>query len=678
MASSAHHSDAQREEPADGKTIFLGREQQLALFELYLGRWQQLLRDAPPDDESHKLHAAPSPRQKLPCFVTLLFGRGGFGKSTLLRRYREMACAEHYHYHVGAIIDWEDAVEGRRGIFQPGPPQRVEPLAYYPVLCEQLAWVLGKKLEEFKAYRAATSAVEQAHKEAQKTIEGLRSDDRYQWLRDLTVEGINTALKATIPGSGAALAVPVVKNAEDAAAKLTQEQLGQLMNHLRTRLKQRADDFLAPDLRLGFALGEDLARFARNAPLLFFFDTYEEADEGDALLRLVMAAAGLRVGWVIAGRDNLWGGTEQRERSLALEYGYKDLVLADRGLAINFNSQEVGAFGLDDIIRYFQLLVQLVQHEQTLPEITETEAERVLDVTQGIPLAVNIAAELYRDTGDLALVTEKEDGKREIIDRMVRRYLLHARDDQQQRLHLYGLALLRRADQPHAVAAALGLTSEQAQQHYQQTLTHLHRRYSFIFTDKAIPAQHQEVRHFLRLWLLELEQRTRPDIATRNAAIKTAQETALAQLEEQRHYASLEERMQDDEWVHCYLDLAEQCFWHDPVAGVYLLLPFMLAAAIYRPAANKDAADSGNFFMPYVGQPANTWWQWAVVSLVSTSASVNTTASRQGLLALSKLAEQRRLTFPSPLPDYRKELEAAIWWRLGDAYYNEEAYKEAL
>src|SRR5579875_1294232 len=165
----------------------------------------------------------------------------------------------------------------------------------------QEAWAIGKQPEEFKAYRAATSAVEQAHKEAQRVIEGMRSDDRYNWLRDLTVEGINTALKAIIPGSGAALAVPLVKTAEDAAAKLTQEQVGQLVTHLRNRLKQRADDFLVPDLRLGFALGEDLARFARNAPLLFFFGTYEEADEGDALLRLVMAAAGLRVGWIIAG-----------------------------------------------------------------------------------------------------------------------------------------------------------------------------------------------------------------------------------------------------------------------------------------------------------------------------------------------------------------------------------------
>jgi tetratricopeptide (TPR) repeat protein len=39
-----------------------------------------------------------------------------------------------------------------------------------------------------------------------------------------------------------------------------------------------------------------------------------------------------------------------------------------------------------------------------------------------------------------------------------------------------------------------------------------------------------------------------------------------------------------------------------------------------------------------------------------------------GLIELAKLASQRCPSLPPPLPDYRQELEAALWWRLGEAH----------
>jgi hypothetical protein len=75
-----------------------------------------------------------------------------------------------------------------------------------------------------------------------------------------------------------------------------------------------------------------------------------------------MGAAGLRVGWVLAGRDNLWGGSEQRKRSIAKEYGYKEIVPADRALAVDFNVGGVGGFTLSDIKDYFEQLCQRVSY----------------------------------------------------------------------------------------------------------------------------------------------------------------------------------------------------------------------------------------------------------------------------------------------------------------------------
>ncbi len=538
------------------------------------------------------------------------------------------------------------------------------------MLCAQLAIALGKEPRVFKEYQAAVKAVDEARKKADGLLDSMRQDDRYGWLRGLAVEAITTAIRTYLPGSGTILDNPAVKKASEGAAQLTQDQVAHLRERLRDRLGSTLDDYLDPTLRLGLALGHELHYLARNYPLLLCFDTYEEVDEADWLLRIVMGAAGARVGWVLAGRDNLWAGPGQRERSTGMEYGYKDLVPADRGLSVNFNAGDVGAFTISDITEYFALLRKQVHPVLSLPSVTEADAKGILAVTQGVPLAVKIAVDLYAETVNLETITADVEGKREIVDEMVRRYLLHTRTDESEKLKLYGLALLRRAEGLAAVAAALGLTPEQARVSYQQELSRLHRRYSFIFTEREQPVLHQEVRHFLRLWLLE--RRKDPEIVAVNRRLKDAHETALKALEERRQFASLQERLQDDDWVGTYLDLAEQQCWLDPVEGVRSLLPFMLAAAIYRRDSNKDAVEVGQFFATDIRSPYRSQWEWASSSLVYTHSRNPSAEALTGLTELAHLAHQRCPSFPQPLLDYRQELEAALWWRLGEAYLDKD------
>jgi tetratricopeptide (TPR) repeat protein len=389
---------------------------------------------------------------------------------------------------------------------------------------------------------------------------------------------------------------------------------------------------------------------------------------------MVMGAAGARVGWVLAGRDNLWAGLEQRERSTDIEYGYKEIVPSDWGLSINFNAGDVGAFTLSDIIAYFDQLCQMVKH-CPLPAVLEVGAKRILEITQGVPLAVKIAAGLYVDTADLNMITEEVGGKREIVDQMVRRYLLHARDQQSERATLYALALLRRADHPPTVAVALGLTPVSAKTSYASTLSRLQRRYSFIFTEKDKPSLHQEVRHFLRLWLLE--HHDQPEIVAINERLKDAHDTVLKKLEEQRKYSRLEERLKDDQWVEAYLDLAEQHYWLAPVEGLLYLLPFIIAAAIYRRNANnKGAVAVGSFFEKSLQAPYCDWWRWVAQTLRHVA---NTTASDKEQLMLESLEQlvtgPRCPVFRPPLPEFRPELEAALCWRLGEAYLYQDGNK---
>jgi hypothetical protein len=343
----------------DLSAIFIAREQQLDLFDLYLTRWKRILFDADPDLETPVL-AASSPANKLQGLIVLLYGRGGFGKSTLLGRYRVMAQEEDRHLRVSTIVDWEFAVEGKRGLFNPPAGQEVDAAEYYRVLYAQLAMALEKDARSFREYQAAIKAVDEARKRASGVLESMQNDDRYATFRTVTMEGLLALARSFVPGSGVLLDNPIVKAAADAGAKITVEQLSQMHARLRATLGNKLSDYLDPALRLGLALGRDLAELARNLPLLVCFDTYEEVDEADHLLRIVMGTAGARVGWVLAGRDNLWAGSEQRRRSIGKVYGYKEIVLPTLGLAIDFNAGGVGAFTTSDITAYFALLHERV------------------------------------------------------------------------------------------------------------------------------------------------------------------------------------------------------------------------------------------------------------------------------------------------------------------------------
>src|SRR5712692_10321123 len=90
--------------------IFIGRDQQLDLFHIYLDRWKREMSTAPDTG----LTTAPSPNNKLQGLHVLLYGRGGFGKSTLLKHYRDISLESSPKLTVSETLDWEFAIEGKR------------------------------------------------------------------------------------------------------------------------------------------------------------------------------------------------------------------------------------------------------------------------------------------------------------------------------------------------------------------------------------------------------------------------------------------------------------------------------------------------------------------------------------------------------------------------------------
>jgi len=126
---------------------------------------------------------------------------------------------------------------------------------------------------------------------------------------------------------------------------------------------------------------------------------------------------------------------------------------------------------------------------------------------------------------------------------------------------------------------------------------------------------------------------------------------------------------EDDEWANIYLDLVEQQFWFDTTVGIRYILPFMIAAAIYQRDMNEDASEIGTFFTEtQVRSLYHQWWQWAKQSLARTMSQFPSEQELNSLKELTALSKERCPIFPQPLPAYREELEAALWWRMGEAY----------
>jgi hypothetical protein len=157
--------------------IFIGREQQIDLFEMYLNRWKAMIaKNSVADwDVQNMAMAAPSPDNKIEGMIVLLYGRGGIGKSTLLRRFRAIVLQENDRPLSGRLVcplvDWEKAAEGKRGLFNISPGKEIDAPGYFQMLCAQLAGTLGKQSSDFRRYQQAVKDVEDARKQANRVIE---------------------------------------------------------------------------------------------------------------------------------------------------------------------------------------------------------------------------------------------------------------------------------------------------------------------------------------------------------------------------------------------------------------------------------------------------------------------------------------------------------------------------
>src|SRR5262249_45202540 len=129
----------------------------------------------------------------------LLYGRGGFGKSTLLKHYHDLVRMHPQKFLVSEIVDWEFAVEGKRHLFHVPSERDVDCVDYFHLLCDRLARALGRQINDFKEYQKAAKIVKEASQQMNSELERLKQDDRYAWMRKLAGEELMIVLRQFVP-----------------------------------------------------------------------------------------------------------------------------------------------------------------------------------------------------------------------------------------------------------------------------------------------------------------------------------------------------------------------------------------------------------------------------------------------------------------------------------------------
>ncbi|MFZ2488638.1 MAG: tetratricopeptide repeat protein [Anaerolineae bacterium] len=519
-------------------------------------------------------------------YIFLLFGIGGMGKTTLARRFRDIALTEvpfEGDFKV-LSLDWEERARLTPGL-QVGR-EHISPETVFGVLHgEAVAKGWGKSFKDYQ------NVVQERAKVEQKAAKALAAGDQrsdFSGLGEVGATVVGKMLRQNLPAMGNS-GEKLVQELTQLGIKATIEQLPQMQQALETRLRAHLNPkqfqiFLEPHEQLALALGQGLRKLAGQQWLLVILDTYEIVDRVDPWLRQVMRAAGPRVVWVVSGRSDL-----RQSRQFGNEYfqGYEAQFF--RRL-IAYDMPQLAA----DLVRaYFAAATERPVNDEELAALSRA--------TRGIPLAVRLAADLWRNGATMEQIAGgagDDTPHEEIVQRLAERYLVHAVKPED-RLALYALAL---ADGDLTQARAMLQPTDAPDYDFVTHLRRLERDYSGVYKQAA--QLHAEPAYFLREELRPELRRTQPAIQELNRRAATALQNKLAALEEAVPH--LETRCTDEGWVTHAVRLADRLFWLDEEEGWRWLVPRYVEALAYNRGLRRSLQQTADGWRRYFSARGKT------------------------------------------------------------------------
>jgi len=486
-------------------------------------------------------------------YVFLLYGDGGIGKSTLAKRFRDIARDEvPFEKEFNILwLDWEDEHKRFQGL-RVGR-EYISPETVFDVMYTSI--VRNNWEKYFRAYEHARKQRQEAEKKAAQALTTNDDKDEYKDLRNVGASTIAKVIRLGIPMVGD-IGEKLANVFLEAGIKVGAEQAMHLRTIAETQLRARLsgehfDLFTNPNEGIARAFADGLRNLSKRRPAIVFLDTYETVDRTDVWLRMTIQAAGPNLLWVISGRNDLLNS-----RQFGNEYfkGYTE-DFPRRLVPI-----DVRQLALEDVRLYFKTRVPHRFLEQDA-------ADAIRRATRGIPLAIEQAADMWeKDIPLEAIVGDTTDAtpQRDIVRKMTERYMLHVITSEDKHA-IYALALARGdAEILRAMLQPYNIT------HFdlEFLIQRLERDYASVHAGEN--KLHDEPALFIIAHLREKVRRTSEEV---KELIQKALDILSKRFEKSEIGLQIEERCEDEDWVHTVLEIEYFLFWLDEEQAWKWLVP---------------------------------------------------------------------------------------------------------
>ncbi|PZV12235.1 MAG: hypothetical protein DCF20_17790 [Pseudanabaena sp.] len=488
--------------------------------------------------------------------IFLLYGEGGMGKTTLGRRFCELAGEEFPDRFQVLRLDWEEAKNEY-------PSLNVGHESIRPESVLETIYLTVSKGREgiFEKYRQVEKTLKQIEDKVDKELQARQGEGAEY--APILKKGLSWSLGALrkLPQVEAILGAGDGKVDETIADGAVSALVGLMKKRLS--LEERRI-FATPHRQLAEALGHGLQAISAQKPLVLLLDTYEIVDrlECDRVLRMVIKAAGRRVVWAIAGRANL---ADSKKVFQDYFQGYRDIF------SENLYVYPMSEFSREQVSEYFA-------HPQINVPLSDEAAELVKQFSLGIPFVVQQIAAMRQQGIDLATILSApsadrdDESPREAVVRATSdRFLRYCLDECDQKA-VYAMAMMRRPDN-ELLKAMLGVTDLEPE------MRSLKARHSFVLLEGKGIRLHDKLESFLQDYL-------RCGLAGQSPMVRELSDRAVAYLEPRlgewtQEFTDTADYFESDRIANGLLDLVQFKFWQDVEVGWRYAVPLFVESWQY-------------------------------------------------------------------------------------------------